>query len=613
MTPELHQLSAEDLAAWLAAVREAAASEADQTAARAFETEANRVEIEMQNRELRRIQAALMESNARYRNLYDLAPVAYLTLGRNGGIQDANRTAAILLGVEREQLIGRPLVACVAPRDREVLRKHLQRCFEAAMQVNSEVRVVARGRDEVITHIISVPIYAADGALVGCKTTLADISLIKRGEARLALLARASLLLAAPLVDDVPCDEVLRLLVSDFADLAALDLLDERGQLRPVSLACSSMALERRASATAPNARWLEAGIPAALAGGEPVYLPDCSPATLFGHGLGDEPLLAACGATSALLLPIRSRTVDFGVLTLAATDWRRRFDAQDRVVAQDLAARLGLALHNSRLYRGARDAIKAREEVLTFVAHDLRNPVHANLLALGALLDASPKEERRRGWRRLDRVRRMTQQMNRMIDDLLDLSSLDAGQFTVETSECEVRDILRDAYDALGPLVEDKGIALELELPADDPPVRCDPGRALQVLSNVIGNAIKFTPRGGRITLRTRPTPSEVVFSVADTGSGVARAHLERLFDRAWQADEHAHKGRGFGLYIARKIIEAQGGRIWAESEAGTGTTLSFTFPRAEVTPALGADADSEAPSPSEGRPSPRQWQRTS
>jgi PAS domain S-box-containing protein len=597
VTPDLGKLSAEDLAAWLAAVREASRADAEQAAARAFELEAQRIELEMQNRELRRIQTALLDSNARYRDLYDLAPVAYLTVGRNGGIQDANRTACSLLGVEREQLIGRPLVACVAPRDRDRLRQHLQRCFEAAIQVNSEVRVTVRGHDDVITHVISVPIFAADGTLVGCKTTLVDISLIKRSEARLALLARASLLLAAPLVDDVPCDEVLRLLVADFADLAALDLLDGRGQLRPVSLACSSMALERRASATAPNARWLEAGIPAALADGEPVYLPDCSPATLLGHGLGDEPLLAACSATSALLLPIRSRTVDFGVLTLAATDWRRRFDAADRVVAQDLAARLALALENARLYRDARAAVKAREEVLTFVAHDLRNPVHASLLALGTLLDSAPKQERRRGWHRLDRVRRMTQQMNRMIDDLLDLSSLDTGRFTLETGECEARDILRDAHDALGPLVEDKGIQFDLELTTDHQRVRCDRGRALQVLSNIVGNAIKFTPRGGRITLVARSAPSEVVFSVADTGSGVAPTHLERLFDRAWQADEQAHKGRGLGLFVARTIVEAQGGRIWAESEAGRGTNLCFTLPRADAAPYAAPEASASPP----------------
>jgi PAS domain S-box-containing protein len=598
VTPDLDDASTEVLAAWLAAVREAATAEADEAAARAFELEAHRVERELQNRELRRTQAALTESNARYRDLYDLAPVAYLTVGRDGAVQEANQTAATLLGVEREHLIGRPLAARVVARDRDVLRKHLQRCFEAAVQVDTEVRVAVRGRDPVIAHVISVPIFAGDGTLVGCRTTLADISLIKRSEVRLGLLARASLLLAAPLVDDVPYDEVLRLLVADFADLAALDLLDANGRLRPVSLACSSMALERRAAALAPSAGWLEAGIPAALAGGEPVFLPDCSPATLLGHGLGDEPLLAACGATSALLLPVRSRTTHFGVLTLAVLDWGRRFDAPDRIVAQDLATRLALALDNARLYREAREAIKAREEMLAFVAHDLRNPVHAILLSLAGLLDGSPeaKEERRRGWHRLDRVRRTTEQMNRLIDDLLDLASLDAGRLAIETGEHDMLDILREAQESLGPLVEEKGIHLDVELPPGPLAVRCDRGRTLQALSGIVGNAIKFTPRGGRITIVSRPAAEGVELAIADSGPAVAPADLERLFDRHWQADEPAHKARGLGLYVVRKIVEAHEGRIWAKSEPGRGTTIHLTLPRSRAL--AGPEISSPAPS---------------
>ena len=297
------------------------------------------------------------------------------------------------------------------------------------------------------------------------------------------------------------------------------------------------------------------------------------------------EPLLRACGATSAFMVAVRSRGADLGVLTLALTDARRRFDPADRTVAQDLAARLALAYDNARLYRDARAAVQAREDVLAFVAHDLRNPIHAIQLSLADLLDGAPDQERRSGWHRLDRVRRVADQMNRMIDDLLDLSTIDAGRLTVETSACGVANLIQEAHDVLGPLVDDKGIRLIVEMPAVPAEVRCDPSRVLQVFSNVIGNAVKFTPEGGRITIASRPAADEVVFSVTDTGDGVASADLARLFDRYWQADAHAHKGRGLGLYIAQKIIEAHGGRIWAESQRGRGTTLSFSLPRATAT----------------------------
>jgi len=581
VTADLGKLSAEDLAAWLSALREASRANPADVAARIFEVEAQRVELEIKNRELLRAQTALIESHARYRDLYDGAPVAYLTLGLEGEIQEANSRAAALIGVDRARLIGRPLFAYVSPRDRELLRTQLRRCLETRAQMNTQVRLSVRGRDEVVTHVVSVPSVNAAGELVGCRTTIADISLIKRGEARLALLARASLLLAAPLVDDVPCDEVLRLFVPAFADLAALDLLDARRHLRPMAAAAVTAALERRAVAATARLEWLEGGIPAALADGAPLFLPDCSPSTLAAHGLAHEPLLAACGATSAFLVAVRSRGADLGVLTLAVTDARRRFDPADRTVAHDLAARLALALDNARLYRDARAAIQAREDVLAFVAHDLRTPVHAVQLSLTGLLEAAPAQERRSGWYRLDRVRRVADQMNRMIDDLLDLSTVDAGRLTVETTDCPVTSLVHQARDALGPLAHDKGIRLEVELPSTGDEVRCDPDRVLQVFSNLIGNAIKFTPTGGCISVVARITPSEAVFSVVDTGDGVASADLARLFDRYWQANADVRKGRGLGLFIARKLIEAQGGRIWAESQPGRGTTLSFTLPR--------------------------------
>ena len=157
MSRDLGKLSGKDLAAWFSALREAARGNPADVAARAYEVEAQRVELEIKNRELLRAQAALIESHARYRDLYDCAPVAYLTLGKEGEIEEANLKAATFLGVDRGRLIGRPLVTYVSARDRELVRIQLRRCIETRTQVNSELRISVRGRDDVITHLISVP------------------------------------------------------------------------------------------------------------------------------------------------------------------------------------------------------------------------------------------------------------------------------------------------------------------------------------------------------------------------------------------------------------------------------------------------------------------------
>jgi signal transduction histidine kinase len=249
--------------------------------------------------------------------------------------------------------------------------------------------------------------------------------------------------------------------------------------------------------------------------------------------------------------------------------------------MVQDLGARIASTLDNARFYRRSLAAVKAREEVLAFVAHDLRNPLHAALLSTAQLLNDSPAKERRRGWRSIERVHRMAERMSRMIDDLLDVASLDAGRLPIQLGPHDVRGLIADVLEELQSPAEEKGVELRVQLPAQPCVVRCDRRRILQVFSNVVSNAVKFTPRGGTITISSRNSGGEILFSIEDTGPGVPPENLQRLFERYWQADERSQKGRGLGLYIARRIVEAQSGVIWAESRPGAGTTISFSLPR--------------------------------
>jgi len=131
--------------------------------------------------------------------------------------------------------------------------------------------------------------------------------------------------------------------------------------------------------------------------------------------------------------------------------------------------------------------------------------------------------------------------------------------------------------------LAGEMDVSINVEPPDEAVRVRCDLGRVTQVLGNIIGNAIKFTPRMGSITICSSVAREHVVFAVRDTGTGIAPEHVARLFERNWQAEENAHRGRGLGLFIAKQLVESQGGTIWAESQLGVGTTLFFTLPRAE------------------------------
>jgi len=171
---------------------------------------------------------------------------------------------------------------------------------------------------------------------------------------------------------------------------------------------------------------------------------------------------------------------------------------------------------------------------------------------------------------------------MDRLIQDLLDVAVVESGQLTIERTQLAARDLIVGAVDMQRPLASSSSLELRVELDRDLPDIWGDRDRILQVFENLIGNAIKFTKAGGSITVGAASQDHEVIFRVADTGSGIAPENLPRVFDRFWQASKAGGLGAGLGLPITKGIVEAHGGRIWVESTSSRGTTFSFTIPQA-------------------------------
>jgi signal transduction histidine kinase len=243
------------------------------------------------------------------------------------------------------------------------------------------------------------------------------------------------------------------------------------------------------------------------------------------------------------------------------------------RRIVTDEVARATL----SRMYKEAEDTIDAREQVLKIVSHDLRNPLHTISMCASLLLDVPMQPSDQNG--HLQRIKRAGERMNRLVQDLLDVAKLEAGRVGIDAREIQVAPLVREAHEMLAPLAAEKSIRLDSAVSDVLPPVTADGGRVLQVLSNLVGNAVKFTPREGRIVIRADPAPGGVRFSVADTGPGIPQEQLGKLFGRFWQGNPADRRGIGLGLSIAKGIVDAHGGRIWVESRVGEGTTFYFTL----------------------------------
>lgn len=240
---------------------------------------------------------------------------------------------------------------------------------------------------------------------------------------------------------------------------------------------------------------------------------------------------------------------------------------------------RAGLLRNEQEARAAAEAAVNARDEVLRIVAHDIGNSLSAvkiHAMVLERTLPPGDVEARKH----TEAIRNLTQQMDRLRQDLLDVAAIEAGRLSFEPGETALAEVVDDVLGTVAGMAAEKSLAVESCVSAELPAVWADRERLHQVLSNLVANAVKFTPAHGRIRVSAERHGDDVRVAVEDTGPGIPAEHLENVFDRFWQARSTRRAGAGLGLAIARGVVEAHGGRIEARSEVGRGTTFEFTLP---------------------------------
>ena len=285
---------------------------------------------------------------------------------------------------------------------------------------------------------------------------------------------------------------------------------------------------------------------------------------------------------------PLRTEAGAVGVLAVA--DKPGDFDADDRVALESFADQAALLLRNARLYdelqrsyERLRDAQRNRDYFLQNVNHELRTPLTAILGWSEILAEDRPDPETMQT--AMAQIRRSAQFLLTLISDLLDLSRFEEGRTRLEPEETDLAIVVRDAVEPVAVMAEGKEIALDVDAPAPgEAIVRLDPVRVRQVLWNLLHNAVKFTPRGGRISLSARPGETGVDFVVRDTGVGVDPKDLPHIFERFRQGDgssTRAYRGMGIGLSLVKAFVELHGGTVAAESQPGRGTAFRVHLPK--------------------------------
>lgn len=516
-----------------------------------------------------------------------IAADAIVTVDADQRIVLFNQGAEKIFGHRAADVLGRPLDLLVPPRLRAAHRRHVEafgtegdgaRRMGGAGGGRREIFGLRRDGEEFPAEA-SISTLDHDGRRLHT-VVLRDITEQTRHERGQRFLAEAGAVLAGSLDYASTLEHVARLTVPILGDACILELDTADGAPEEVVVAHADRALE-------PVMRELRLRYPPPPLGdhplvlvrrtGQPLLLRELSPDMLAGPDAGDaeRALLDRLRMRSGLLVPLRVRGRTIGVL--GGYTSRRALDEEDLALAAELGRRAALAIDNARAYAAARQASLARDEVLGIVSHDLRNPISAIGMCARAL-EAQPPGDEAAELARM--IRRSTAWMQHIIRDLLDVTAIEARRLAVDPAPTTATAIVDAVLAIHAPIAGERELVLTTEVTPALPPLHVDPDRMVQAVGNLLGNAIRFTPRGGRVALAVTCAPGGVAFTVTDAGPGIPAADLPHLFDRFWQARATRRGGAGLGLAIARGIAEAHGGCIEVRSTVGEGSRFALVLP---------------------------------
>jgi PAS domain S-box-containing protein len=552
--------------------------------------------------ELRRASTALEA-------LVHASPLATFAIDETGRVTTWNAAAARIFGWRKVEVLGHPLPV-VVDEPNHAASDFTRWLLQDPPPRDVEARCRTRDGRLIEVSISPARLAGAEGAPGGAMAVVADVTARKQAEenarrlnlersarahaeserARLAFLAEASSVLASSLDYEQTLPHVARLAVPYLADWCCIDLLNPEPPqpLPPRRIAATSAdpaseALAQRLQAALDAGDPLE-WLPSALRTGRTELMPN-APAGIPAGGEGHPQTKAGESGwpiRSAMSVPLLARGRLLGAITLVTAESQREYGPADMALAEDLARRMGLAVDNALLYGEAQEADHAKDQFLALLAHELRNPLAAIANASYVLEHAAvpdPVAARLR-----TTISRQSEQISRLVEDLSDISRINRGKIELRRERVELGTLVQRSVEAALPYVHVREHQLNVRLPIMPTWLEADPVRLEQVLGNLLHNAAKYTPPGGRIELLVEPADSVVIIRVRDTGIGIPPDLLPRVFDLFVQAElpaGQAQGGLGLGLTLVRSLVQLHGGSVEAQSAgAGRGSEFIIRLP---------------------------------
>ncbi|MBD2040472.1 PAS domain S-box protein [Microcoleus sp. FACHB-672] len=537
--------------------------------------------------ERKQTEEALRLSEERYRSLAEALPQLVCLSTPDAAIEYCNQSWFDYTGLTLEETKQYGARQIVHPDDLRSFLMQWATSLKTGIGFSIEFRL--RRADGVYRwhQGRTVPIKYQEDRILAWLGTATDTEDQKRAEEQERFLADASAVLAHSLEYQTTLDSVARLAVPRIADWCAIDMVESDGSIQSLAVAHvepAKVELARQLQQRYPidaKAHW---GMPNVIRTGcSELYseIPDQLLVT-SAHDAEHLRILRELGLCSAMVVPLIARGRTLGAITfvLEGSD-RRRYEASDLTLAEELAHRAAFAIHNARLYREAQEANRLKDEFLTTLSHELRTPLNSILGWTQFLLSRKFDEEKTR--RALQTIERNARAQFQLIKDLLDVSRIITGKLRLNVRPIELMPIIEAAIDSVHPAADAKAIRIQSVLDPKAGLVSGDSDRLQQIVWNLLSNAIKFTPRG-RVTITLERINSHVEIRVSDTGIGIKAEFLPFVFDRFRQADGSTTRessGLGLGLAIVRHLAELHGGSVHASSPGeGLGSTFTVKLP---------------------------------
>ena len=546
----------------------------------------------------RAIRAALAErerleeerhaSDAMFASILAIAADAVVTIDEDHKVIHFNKGAEEIFGWRAPEVIGQPLDVLLPERFRArhgAFVDEFGRGADTARRMGHRREVAGRRRDgSEFPAEASISKLDLPGGRRVFTAVVRDITERRRAQENERFLADASARLSASLGFDETLQAIAECATPALADVCLVDVIDGAHFVRRAAVASPNGNATAAAKRLAEQVLTWDSPFPVVdvIRRGKVEIISKVDDSWLEAHE-EDPDILShwrQLSVRSILMVPLAVGERSSGAITLLELDGRSPYGSDVRDLAEKFASHASLALENARLYREARRATEGRDQVLGVVSHDLRNPLSAIAMCASALREDTTIADTERE-SLLTTIVESTEWMNRLIQDLLDVASIEAGRLSLERARESPLSLVSRAVRMFEVEATQRRVALVEQLPAELPTLSMDASRIVQVLGNLLRNALKFTPDGGRITVGAVMQAGAVVFFVRDTGPGIPLADQPRVFDRYWHSRRTANKrGTGLGLSIAKGIVEAHGGRIWLESMPGQGATFYFSIP---------------------------------